>query len=353
MKALSRIIFGIFLFTLPAAMFCQTDPKPNKAVLKITLADENVIYGSITDRNNETITVRTIWMRDAVLYVSDIKEITVSALGIDELYNTVDISIEDTQNSVFRGRIIEASLDTIRFETSAGIQIAVPQQKIKRIYTASAPTESGRIEPADQVRTRRYYLKDKMFLNATGLMPYPGDTYLGTYYLFFPTITIGIHEYASILLGMSLIPGSDGQFFIVNPRIGLYQKEYSGVAISYLLASFTDDGDPFQSFMVNGTLGDENIQGTFGVGVGYVNQHFSDNPWFSLGATFRLSKSVKFITENHFYGDSNGAAGIVSFGFRFYGEDVAGDLAFWRPVVEDFDIDGWPFFPLVTLFYKF
>ena len=86
---------------------------------------------------------------------------------------------------------------------------------------------------------------------------------------------------------------------------------------------------------------------TLGIGWGYENWEPSDKPFILLGGEVQVSNSFKFITENWILPET----AILSAGIRFFGDNLAADFAFLRPLDEE--MDGFPFIPWIGFVYNF
>ncbi len=79
----------------------------------------------------------------------------------------------------------------------------------------------------------------------------------------------------------------------------------------------------------------------------------SDGVVIMAGGELQLSNSIKLITENYVgFGDGS-TGGIGSGGVRFFGDQIAVDLALFRPFGSGDDWAGFPFVPYVGFAYNF
>ena len=90
------------------------------------------------------------------------------------------------------------------------------------------------------------------------------------------------------------------------------------------------DGSTLYGVLTRGTS-DRAV--SLGVGVAYDDDGFLDEPIVMLGAEFRVSRTIKLITENYFIPD----VGLITFGPRFFGERPSADLGIGL-FVEDSDV---------------
>ncbi len=96
------------------------------------------------------------------------------------------------------------------------------------------------------------------------------------------------------------------------------------------------------------TYGTSRASVTGGLGWGFVDGKLSGSPALILGGETQLSNSIKLITENWFPPKTDVA--IISFGIRFFGENIAGDFGLMTTTKSN---GGFPFFPWVGFAYNF
>ena len=90
-----------------------------------------------------------------------------------------------------------------------------------------------------------------------------------------------------------------------------------------------------------GSYGDQNVSATAGLGWGFYGSKTADKPILMLGREVRISNNFKFITENWI--PPNSDIVILSFGIRFFGENLAANLGFIHPTISGWE--GFPFIP--------
>ncbi|OPX31797.1 hypothetical protein B1H10_08340 [candidate division KSB1 bacterium 4484_188] len=77
------------------------------------------------------------------------------------------------------------------------------------------------------------------------------------------------------------------------------------------------------------------------MGWGFAGDDFAEKPVVMIGGEVRTSHKTKLISENWLIPDSD--VNLLSFGIRFFGENLAADFALIYPTAAD--MDGFPFFP--------
>lgn len=215
----------------------------------------------------------------------------------------------------------------------------------------------------------------RLFLSPTARTMEQGQGRFSDYMVFFPTVAYGFTDWFDASAGVSIIPGLPAQLFTLNTKAQVYDGPNVDFAVgnmfatpvgvgfgegfggtAYGLATF---GSARQSLTVGTYVAyagvdtdvfDEGCDGScddgFAVGV-------ADGALIMLGGEAQLSNSIKLISENYVgFGDGE-TGGVVSGGVRFFGEQIAVDLAFFRPVGGGDDLDGFPFIPYVSFAYNF
>ncbi len=254
---------------------------------------------------------------------------------------TTKITLRDGSEIV--GSIISEDSLVITFKTPTNISMVIPKNQIKFMEKLSGEMANGEYVRVDPNTTR-------LFFAPTGRTLPAGMGYFSDYELFFPFIGIGITDYITLAGGMSLAPGATEQLLYFAPKIRFIQLDNfdaSGGVLYINSTSFSSDAVGIVYGVGTVKLPRADITG--GIGWGFSKGDLSNKPIIMLGGEFSVSGSMKFITENWFPVGAD--VSIISFGIRFYGERLAADLAFMRP------LNGWssgfPFFPWVGFAYNF
>ena len=98
-----------------------------------------------------------------------------------------------------------------------------------------------------------------------------------------------------------------------------------------------------------GTIGrNENSNFTAGFGYGFVGSELAEKPMVMLGFEGRLSRRTSFVSENWIIPGVDGV--LISYGFRFFGEKLAVDLAFFNILGEFAIFPGIPYVDFIINF---
>ncbi|MBI2427585.1 MAG: hypothetical protein HYV29_02065 [Ignavibacteriales bacterium] len=241
------------------------------------------------------------------------------------------------------GTIIDQDSASVQFRTSGGISMTIPHTEIQSKARLSGTVTGGTYVRWDPNNTR-------LFFAPTARPLLSGQGYFSAYQIFFPFVAFGIGNYAILAGGMSLFPGASSQLVYFAPKIIPIQTEKLDVAAGMLYISATSgnaDGAGIYYGVVS--YGNQSASLTGGLGWGLSGDETADKPILLLGAEYRLSNSTKFITENWIIPDSD--ADIISFGLRFFGDNVAADLGLIR--ITSLETDGFPFIPWLGFAYNF
>ncbi|UCF63970.1 MAG: hypothetical protein JSW33_15615 [bacterium] len=255
---------------------------------------------------------------------------------------TVLYRIELTDGSVLMGTIISEDETSIQFRTVSELDVTIQKDRIAKRDISSAKVVEGKVWRSDPNRTR-------LFFAPTGRALKAGQGYFSVYEIFFPFIAVGVTDFLALAGGLSLFPGSSEQLFYLAPKITPIQLGKFDLSGGVLYIFIPNEEDNAGIFYGVGTYGNQSASLTVGIGFGFSGGDVADKPVFAVGAELRSSNSVAFITENWFIPDSEYQ--IVSFGLRFFGENLAADFGLIHPAGAD--TEGFPFFPWIGFAFNF
>lgn len=246
------------------------------------------------------------------------------------------ITLKDRQT--FEGKVLFEDDKTLTLEISDGIQLQIDKIKIKEfkeIKEIKPLFYKNRRLKTDPNRTR-------LFFAPTARIQEKGHGFFGVNEVFFPTLSIAPFDFAQISAGASLFPATpiENQLKYISPKVRFYHSNnlhigagltfistinfHSG--ITYLISTY--DGIPFSL--------------TGAIGFGYDENGFNYNPFVMIGIEHQIYESTKIISENWMHPEIPGV--ILSFGFRFFGERLAGDFGIFTNtnlIGETFPILPW------------
>ncbi|MCE5252544.1 hypothetical protein LLG96_20265 [bacterium] len=245
------------------------------------------------------------------------------------------------------GKITVISVSSVEFETAYGT-LTIPLESIQRIQEV----------PGDSVRSGKYWFpnpnRTRLYFAPTGHMIKKGDGYFGVYEVFLPAFNYGVSDRVSLGGGMSVMPSGSlkKQVFYFTPKVRLHQSELFNIAAGALVMKFPDmdnENVPLISVLYGvGTYGTPNHSITLGFGYGLEGGKFTDKPLVVLGGEQRLSRRTSFVTENWICPGIDNV--LISYGIRFFGEEISVDLAFLNTTGKDMLFPGIPYVDFVYNF---
>jgi len=250
------------------------------------------------------------------------------------------IRLELKNGSTIVGDVIEENDSTLVIRTLSNIEMKIPKENITEREFIKGQIVEDEFWNSDPNKTR-------MFFAPTGRSLKAGKGYFSVYEIFFPFIAVGLTDWLTLSGGMSLLPGADKQLFYFAPKITPIQTTDFDASLGILYITIPDEQGAGIGYGV-ATYGNEKASLTLGLGFGFSGDEFEDRPIVVIGGDVRISKSVKFISENWIVlaGDVN----LFSFGVRFFGENIAADFGL---VFSNKSGSGFPFLPWLGFAYNF
>jgi hypothetical protein len=234
------------------------------------------------------------------------------------------------------GTLVRARLDTLTIRTPGGLEFTVPDSSIEKITEPHGKAGQGRWRRTDPNQSR-------LFFAPTARKLKPGSGYFADYYVFFPTLAVGVLDFFSVSGGMSLIPGADSQVFLLAPKLTFNPARNAGISAGFMTLKVPDE----KAFTLGYSVATVDGAGggiTIGAGVP-VNRESSRNVILLIGAETQVANGLKLITENWIVTGADGF-GLFSGGVRFFGERLSVDLALIT-TRDVFNSRGFPFIPYV------
>jgi len=238
------------------------------------------------------------------------------------------------------GRITSESDTEVVFQTAAGVFLTARRDQIVALRKVDGRMRNGEFQPADPNTTR-------LFFGPTGRSLAKGQTYLGVYEFVLPFVQVGVTDRFSVGGGTPLVFGFEGDSFNrpywITPKLQVFNGRTTQVSVGV----FQGFGGGASAGIAYGvaTTGGRAGSVTGGAGVAY-----SDDGERSLvvmvGGDRQVRRNMSFVTENYVWGSGDG---VVSAGFRFFGERLSADLALAAPLgVGDVFV-----FPVVNFVFMF
>jgi hypothetical protein len=241
------------------------------------------------------------------------------------------------------GSILKEDSALVDFQSVSKIRMSVPRDQIKAIAPVAGSVVDGEFRRSDPNYTR-------LFFAPTGRALKNGQGYFSAYEIFFPFLAVGVGDIVTLAGGISLLPGAENQIFYFAPKITPLHLQNLDVSAGILyLNAFGSDFSGGGIVYGVGTYGSSDHALTVGLGWGFAGGEIANKPILLLGGELRLTNSIKLISENWIPPGTDLI--VYSFGFRFFGDNVAADLGFFRP--SKMDTGGFPFIPWLGFAYNF
>ncbi|MDZ7288983.1 MAG: hypothetical protein ONB44_01235 [candidate division KSB1 bacterium] len=238
--------------------------------------------------------------------------------------------------TVLNGTFSRAQGDTLFVRTSGGLQVPVPDAQIVAVTTLQGEMREGQFYRTDPNTSR-------LLFAPTGRGLKSGQGYFADYYVFFPTLAIGVTDFLALSGGVSLVPGAKSQLAYFAPKLSFQASPEVNLATGFLYLAIPEETEDEILGYAVGTLGSNRSALTLGAGLSLSTDN--KNLILLIGGETQVSNSAKLITENWVF-TGNEATVVFSGGIRFFGEKLAVDLALLSSK-EFFEEGGFPFVPWV------
>ena len=238
------------------------------------------------------------------------------------------------------GALEKDAANEIVLRTTSGVVVTAQREQILRLTPVTGRVIAGEFQRSDPNTTR-------LFFAPTGRALKRGQAYLGVHELFLPSFQVGVTDRISIGGGTPLLFfGEDGweRPFWVTPKVQLVDTGRFQAAAG-VFHGFDTDGNGGGIAYGVATTGSPVGSLTAGGGMAYANDG-GRSFVVMIGGDRQIARSVKVITENYVW---KGGDGLLSLGFRFFGEQLSADLGLMIPM----GADQMFVFPMVNFVYLF
>lgn len=265
------------------------------------------------------------------------------SVGIPAPDLTQELRLRD--GSRLYGRVAAIDGDRIVFRTVSGAEIAIARADILSLGITEGRIVNGEFWPRDDNTTR-------LFFAPTGRSLPKGQGYFGVFEFLMPFVQVGLTDRVSVGAGTPLIFGIEGgRPFWITPKVQLLDGRRTKLAAGLLhFLNPGNDGDFGIAYGV-ATVGNGDSAATIGVGYAYARDGGDDEGdgraiVAMVGGERRMSRRVKFITENYVW---EGGKGLLSGGVRFLGDRLSADLGLVVPL----NAEHFVAFPVVNFVWVF
>ena len=229
--------------------------------------------------------------------------------------------------STLFGRITAITSDSVRVRLDQG-EVGLARSGINEV----------RQVPATSLRNGEYWFENphptRLLFSSTAFPLEKGTGYYSNTWLFIHTFAAGITDRFTLAGGATSIPGialNENPVYLL-PKYTVVNGERAHVALGALIGFLPFNSDPGEVKTAGllygvGTMGTRESNVSLGLGWGYANEEVTRNPTVMLGGQGRISRRVSLISENWFFSNGPDTEGVISYGFRFLGENLSVDLA--------------------------
>lgn len=237
--------------------------------------------------------------------------------------------VELRDGTTFTGRVVSIDGEWVTFVTVKGVEVRFRREDVASVRELSRAEAAARGWPRDGNDSR-------LFLSPTARVPEHLHGYFGVYELFFPSAGVGLGGVAMVTGGVSIVPGIaiDEQVFYLSGKLRFLNVDYvqAAAGVFWVHAGSTDESAG--AVLGTVTAGSDIAAFTGSIAFPFATASgFESKPLIALGGEYRVSRKIKFITENWIVPGEDGV--ILSFGIRFIGESLTGELAGVVPTTSD------------------
>jgi len=247
--------------------------------------------------------------------------------------------LELNDGSSIIGRVASIGAGSFVFRTTSGTEMTVEIITVRSLKPVSGRIVHGQLWREDPNTTR-------LFFGPTGRSLKKGEAYFGVYEVLLPFVQVGITDRLSIGAGTPLVFGDFSHPVWVTPKFQVMRQGNTSASIG-VMHFFNVDHESLGIGYAALTQGGTDSALTIGVGYAYSRGAEEDHgsSVVMIGGEHRLSRRIKFITENYAFKDGVlGSAGV-----RFFGEKLSADFGL---VLVPFD-EGIGVGPMVNIVRKF
>ena len=311
MKRLEYLCFALLLSIVTSyTVLHAQDSTIYKYPLKIKLKTGAVIIGKISIRDSLNLKIQ---LNDGGTLEIPKSAIDSTGLFSEEFKNissNEDIGLSLSDDIEADGRIISVNDSTLTFKTFSGIDMTIPMSIINKVRGVNI-----------EVRNGIYFRKDPnqshLFVMPTARPVEQGKVYFTDYYIFFPSVTVGITDFISAGVGTCLIPISDRQLLYGNIKVTVLNKSFDdnniciagGAELANNRSLTAYGGSLYYGLATFGS-------NRYDVTVGLIVPGSYHRNILLFGGEFRVSNGAKIISENYYSHQENIV--VYSFGLRFF-----------------------------------
>ena len=251
-----------------------------------------------------------------------------------------ELRLDDGSSVIGRVESIDGARFT--FRTSSGALLTVETSTVLTLKPLRGQIINGELWREDSNPTR-------LFFAPTGRSLARGEAYVGVYQVFAPFVQVGITDRVSVGGGTPLLwLGSEDRPYWFTPKAQVLRTRSTSASIGVMHFLNIDDASVGIAY---GVVTQGSTDNAVTLGAGYAYAHTGDDgggaPVGMIGGERRMTRRMKFVTENYIFKHG----GFASGGVRFLGEKLSADIGFVVPFFAD--LDEFIVLPMVNIVRKF
>lgn len=262
-------------------------------------------------------------------------------------FNTTDTYLVKMKDeSTFTGKFVEKTGNRIVFVTASSSKIELMTEEIATVSVIDVSRyKNGKYWFVNPHHTRYLFSPSAFNLKQ-------GEGYFQNIYGVVNSVNYGFSDHFTLGAGTEIISLFSGYpVLMLTPKLGGYKigPKWAAGGGAFLLAA--EDGLIGIGYGII-TQGTEDRNITFGLGWAFTSEgSLESKPVATISGMTRLSKNIAFISENWLI-PFDGYTPFISYGLRFFGENLAVDLALVNSpeIIRDIIPIGIPY---VDFVYKF
>ncbi len=245
---------------------------------------------------------------------------TIATRLVRETALPLELKLAD--NSRLYGHITGCSESDIQFVTVGGTPIQIRDEQIIEVRRPQGKILDGKFVRDDPNDIR-------LFFGATGRTLSQGEGNFSDFYIFFPTVAIGVTDNFQLGGGVSIIPGASTQLVYFSPKLRVLHQDNIDLALGMAYIGVLGEfgiGSAYGALSVGSPAGGV----TVGAAIPFTKDGIEEDFVALLfGAEKQVSSNLKLISENWLLFGTNDSVLLVSGGFRFIGDRLTVGLGFF------------------------